>query len=292
VKARSPSISAAQPTAAPGAVPHWALPIDGPPSIRHAAAPVHGQIPVERWRALGFWCVHAYRYRARLRMDDAWYDLQPGMVSLFPPSIDLEYRYEGPSPHAYVHFDLAPSRSGALPSVPALVQLGGAFEPFDADLRECIAWVPHQPDRARARVWDLLWRLTDLAAQASGDGLAGSGGPPARGMPPVVRRAVEWIEVRLAEPMQVSTLAAELDISHAHLVRLFRRHIGTAPLAYARQRRARRAEHLLRCTTWPAKSIAAQVGLADLHQLNKLLRQCLGRSPREIRGGAAVRAPR
>jgi transcriptional regulator GlxA family with amidase domain len=67
------------------------------------------------------------------------------------------------------------------------------------------------------------------------------------------------------------------------LVRLFRRHLETTPVAYIRKRRAEHAKHLLIHTTLPMKSIARQIGLTDLQQFNKLLRKTLGRSPRAIR---------
>jgi transcriptional regulator GlxA family with amidase domain len=98
-----------------------------------------------------------------------------------------------------------------------------------------------------------------------------------------VDRAVEWIERRLSEPLKLSAVADDLEISSTHLVRLFRKHMGMTPLAYVQERRAEQAQHLLVHTTLPMKSIARQIGLVNLQQFNKFVRKKRGLSPRAIR---------
>jgi AraC family transcriptional regulator len=250
----------------------WMLPLHATPRPRQIAIGLHGRRTlVERWSGLPFWCMHAYRYSAAVRVNDTWLGVEPGCVSLFPPVVALEYRFRGPSTHTYAHFDLAPGPAGAT-AAPVMRQLGDAFERFDADFRQAVGWHAHQPARAAVRLWDLLWQYAgDEPTRTPGAGHA------------VVDRAVEWIELRLGEPIAISDVAEAMDVSHVHLVRLFRAHLGQTPLAYLHARRARRAEHFLKHTTRPMKAIAQEIGLSDLQQLNKLCRKVLGRPPSAVR---------
>ena len=208
-------------------------------------------------------------------MGESWVTIEPGCASIIPPGIDLEFRMVGVSSHTYAHFDLPADATQTTP-VPAARQLGEAFPRFDADFRQAVGWHARQPARAAARVWELLWRYVgDESTEAT----------HRRTSHAIVDRAVEWIELHLSEPFTISQLAEALDVSHVHLVRLFRSHVGQPPLGYIHARRAKRAEHFLKHTGLPMKAIAQQVGLSDLQQLNKLCRKVLKRAPSIIRAG-------
>lgn len=257
-------------------IPTWNMPLSVPPTPRQIAIGTHGRRAlVERWSGLSFWSLHAYRYSARVRMGEAWVTIEPGCVSIIPPGIDLEFRMVGVSSHTYAHFDLPADAQQTTP-VPAVRQMGDAFPRFDADFRQAVGWHARQPARAAARVWELVWRFAgDEATEPTDRGTRHA----------VIDRAVEWIELHLSEPFTIGQLAEALDVSHVHLVRLFRSHVAQTPLAYIHARRAKRAEHFLRHTSFPMKAIAQQVGLSDLQQLNKLCRKVLGCPPSEIRAG-------
>ncbi|HVT90628.1 MAG TPA: hypothetical protein VHD56_17365, partial [Tepidisphaeraceae bacterium] len=178
-------------------IPSLNIPLLSPPKVRRIAIYTHGAIPIESWKNLGFWCMHAYRYSARLRLDDTWFELRPGLVSVFPPQCELEYRYRGPSLHTYAHFYLENQRRGETQMVPALIDLGSRFEKFAAQFDQAVAWLPTQPVRSQARLWDLLWQLTSYP---SGTDTRQSGHY-------LLDRALEWIELRLGEPFSVGELA-------------------------------------------------------------------------------------
>lgn len=211
-------------------------------------------------------------------MDGTWLEIEPGSVSVLPAGAVLEYHFRGLSRHVFAHFDPRPSPRTPPVRVPAMLRLGRHFESFVSDFAGAVGWMQSQPRRAQARVWDLLWRLTTVV----------DSNPFPSAAHPLVARVVEWIELHLAEPFALATLADDLSVSHAHLIRLFRRHLAATPLSYVHARRAQRAEHLLRHTTLSIKSIAMQVGLVDLQQLNKLMRRTLGQSPRALRTGRAA----
>ena len=260
---------------------HCSLSLDLPPAILQIGIRVHGAEPTERYRLDGLWCLHLYRYKAEVRLNGTPYAIAPGHAGVTAPGVEMEYHFQGLSEHAYAHFVLSGFAAGGT-QIPVMQPLGEDFAAVNAAFEEAIGWFPVSPRRAEARLWDILWRL------------AAPGTPPcAPAAPhPAVRRTVELIELRLAEPISVAALAAEVGLSHNHLTRLFRAHAGATVAGYITQRRLLRARHLLRHTTLPIKSIAAQVGIPDLHLFNKTVRRALGASPRRLReqesGGAAV----
>jgi AraC-like DNA-binding protein len=230
---------------------------------------------IEKYQMLGFWCVHFYTYRARLRINGDWYEIHPGCVSILPPDADLEYHYRGPSEHAYAHFMMPPTTPAPPQRLPAMQSLGPRFGALDHAFRQAIAWQAGSPARSEVRLWDLLWQLSDAAIAA--DDVTAT-------IHPAVEQAMQLIELRLAQPISIAALAEELDVSHNHLIRLFRVATGESIAQYIRRRRVERAEHLLRSSTLPIKVIARQVGLSDLHLFNKTVRRLLGQSPRATRG--------
>lgn len=242
-----------------------------PPILRACGPAWHGQTLVETWSGLSFWSLHAYHYRAQLRVGSTVLELRPGCVTVLPAGMDLEYRFRGPSHHLYAHFVPA-GQQEPIWELPMMMQLpAAAFRRFNQDFMEMANWHVDQPARAAARLWDLLWRLARPVTQVLRQH-------------PLVRAATAMMIQRLSEPaLRIDDVAAELGVSQAHLTRVFRTELGSTPRQVLRQRRAQWARHLLLHTHNPAKSIARAVGLHDLQQLNKLLRREWGKSPRQIR---------
>jgi len=250
-------------------VPSWRLPLGALPEIAMIGIGLHRQEEPGRWRLADRWCLHLYRYHAGLRVDGLELPIQPGFVGLTPPDADLHYRFQGPSLHAYAHFRLRMVEP--VVEIPAMHDLGARFDALYASFSEAIGWHATQPRRAEARLYDVLW------------GLVGSG--PAQGSHPALERARHLIEFRLAEPLTVAEIAGVAGCSTPHLLRLFRRELGTTVVGYIRARRVARAAAMLRSTTMPMAVIAREVGLGDLHAFNKAVKRELGRAPRAVRAG-------
>ena len=45
----------------------WALPLSAPPQLRFLSFGTHGDVPRERYRLRGLWCLHLYRYAGEAR---------------------------------------------------------------------------------------------------------------------------------------------------------------------------------------------------------------------------------
>lgn len=243
--------------------------LDEPPEVVNLGIGVHGlRRDRDVFQLPDLWQLHVYSYDAELVIDGVRHELRPGVVSLIPAGAQVEYRYRGRSQHLYAH--VRPSESGVPQRIP-VVQDAGAELPMLSGLleRAVVAW-PQHPSRAVAEVWTALWRVAGLGAQANQQH-------------PAMGAAIAYIEANLASPITVPAVARAADVSHNHLIRLFRAELGCTVVSYIRRRRLDRARHLLRESTLSIPAIAATVGMAELQTFNKACRRELGASPRAIR---------
>jgi AraC-like DNA-binding protein len=101
-----------------------------------------------------------------------------------------------------------------------------------------------------------------------------------------VRRAMEYLRERLAEPVTLDDLAAHAALDKFHLCRAFRAQIGMPPHTYLTHLRIHRARLLL-AEGVRASELAPRVGLYDQSQLTRHFRRIVGTTP--ARYGASVR---
>ncbi|NUP98257.1 MAG: helix-turn-helix transcriptional regulator [Armatimonadetes bacterium] len=248
------------------------LALDERPRARQIAIRTHAPGTSGTYHLPDLWCLHLYRYHGELALDGEPLAIRPGCAGFTAPGVVASYAWQARSTHAYAHFALAEPAAGSF-LLPLMLDLGEDFEPLFRRLEEAVTHRATQPRRAEVRLWDILWELAERAP------VVGESSP----LHPAVREAVRRIERRLAEPLTVAALAAEVELSHNHLLRLFRAAFGLSVVGYIRRRRAEQARHLLLHSTLPIKAIAAEVGVRDLHYFNRLLRQELGASPRAVR---------
>ncbi|MDX3486611.1 AraC family transcriptional regulator [Streptomyces sp. ID05-18] len=241
---------------------------------------VHGvSSSIDVFRLPELWQLHLYRYAAELTVDGVVHTVRPGYVSLVPPGAVVAFRYLGRSEHLYVHLSLtAAGRAREMP----VVQSAGASTPVLSELLlQAIAIAPRTPRAADAEVWTALWRISELTDSAGSE----------KRMHAAAAAAIAYIESHLAGPLTVPEVAGAAGISHNHLIRLFRAETGNTVVAYIRQRRMKRARHLLREPTLPIPAVAAAVGIEDLQAFNKACRRELGASPRAVRADNLIEEP-
>lgn len=251
----------------------WQMPLKNPPQLVQAGRAVHGRrLKEEVFHLPELWCLHLYNYHGQLSIDGREFELKPGWVSVTPPNARIVYRFRGESWHAFAHFRL-PLRGDLVP-MPVLQDLGEGYGKLAKALDEAAGWLPSMPCRSSVRLWEILWQLVNHPFSEK---------TPRRQLHPALSLAVREVEVHLAEPLSIPAIAKRADISHNHLTRLFKTEFGLTAEGYIRQRRTERALHLLVHTTMAIKSIAAEVGLPDLHFFNKTIRAATGHSPRHYR---------
>jgi len=107
--------------------------------------------------------------------------------------------------------------------------------------------------------------------------------PAWQGSRTTVHRAMRLIRDGALDRSGVDDLAARLGIGARHLDRLFRRHIGAAPLQVARTLRVQRAKRLLDQTKLAMSDVAARAGFASLRRFNAVFAEVYKRTPSEVR---------
>jgi AraC family transcriptional regulator, regulatory protein of adaptative response / DNA-3-methyladenine glycosylase II len=115
------------------------------------------------------------------------------------------------------------------------------------------------------------------------------GTPAWLGTSATVSRGLRLIADGALDGGGVGELASRLGLGERQLRRLFTQHLGAAPLAIARTRRAHFAAELLAQTDWPISRVALAAGYTSLRRFNEAMRETFHRAPREMR--AARRRP-
>lgn len=254
---------------------NWTIPLENPPRIIEAGLAIHGekrageaQNSIEHFEHRdGVWAIHLHAYRADLKMCGQNFEIFPGFFSVVAPKTNMEFAFRGRSSHFYVLFRFDEARGEI--RVPAMQDLSARSSEIARQMEAILTATSQNGAKATALLWALLW---DVCAE-----------PDTPSEPPALRKARTLIEMRLGENLSVEQLAHEVGWSHNHLTRQFRAHLGLTPSAYIAQRRVERARQLLLHTTRPVKSIAAEVGMSDLHALGKSLKRQYGSSPRALR---------
>jgi len=255
------------------AVPTWDLRLSHAPELLCMAAARHGSERSSDHYVVQGWCIHFYKYEATLIVGDNQLEITPGSVGIIPPGVSHEYHYRGRSEHLYAHFTLRASTGDVMP-IAALQDLGSEFTPLCERFEHAIHVFRSRPAQAEARVWDVLWDLSERTTRSE---------QRQTRRHVALERACRVIQARISEPLSLADLATPAGVSPAHLTRLFRAEMGLTATDYLRRCRLERALHLLTRSDVPIKEVACEVGIPDLHAFNKAIRRGYSLSPRELR---------
>jgi AraC family transcriptional regulator of adaptative response / DNA-3-methyladenine glycosylase II len=86
----------------------------------------------------------------------------------------------------------------------------------------------------------------------------------------------------------VGSLAARLEIGERQLRRLFRQHVGAAPITVAQTRRVLLAKQLIHQTRLPMIEVALASGFGSVRRFNETFQRLYGRPPSALRRGAGA----
>jgi AraC-like DNA-binding protein len=101
---------------------------------------------------------------------------------------------------------------------------------------------------------------------------------------PAVRRALELLRERWAEPVTLAELAGHAGLSPSALVRQFRREVGLPPHRFQLNLRILRARDLLRRGI-PTAEVAVETGFYDQAHLTRVFKRAVGVPPRGFARG-------
>ena len=106
--------------------------------------------------------------------------------------------------------------------------------------------------------------------------------------PDEAARLKNLIDSRLNQTVTIRELAEEIYRSEDYTIKLFKRHFGRTPHAYAAERKAALAVKLLTETRLPVAQIAASLGYEDPQYFSHAFRRQTGLSPSACRKNAAA----
>ncbi len=221
------------------------------------------------------WSLLLMDYTGRVEIEGVKYAIRPGTACLIPPDMERTYMLSGAAIHRMAHFTWPPDKTAP---TPRLYDVGHAFMALCQAFDEGILYAAEQRERAQARLWDILWQIVSSQPMER---------KPVQPLHPALVVAVRHIEQNLDRFLTVTAVSRAAEISHNHLIRLFRREYGLTPTGYIKRRRLHLVRYLLQHSNLPIKVIAGQVGVPDLQQFNHLVHRACGCSPTALREGRA-----
>jgi len=103
-----------------------------------------------------------------------------------------------------------------------------------------------------------------------------------------LRRAVDFIQAHIDQPIHLEQLAASVALSPFHFHRQFKKAMGMTPHQYIVQLRMDRAKKLLSNSDMPLAAVAAQVGFADQSHFSSTFRRTTSMTPRIYRNATST----
>ena len=112
-----------------------------------------------------------------------------------------------------------------------------------------------------------------------------------RGTSNTVSRALALIEAGALDEGDVDALAGRLGVGERHLRRLFRQHLGAAPVSVAQTRRVLLAKALIHQTDLSMAQVALGSGFGSVRRFNETFQALYGRPPSGLRRRGEREAP-
>ncbi len=220
------------------------------------------------------WALNIYNHSTKIVLNGEAHAVKRGHICLMPPGTAREFIFTERGLHRVAHFHFSRGKTYKN-SLPLLLDSGEKCEFFISRFDKAVKYHLIKRERARAILWDLLWELVELPdIEHTLEPLS---------IHPELSKAIAMIEMKFSGRLKVKDITASAELSHNQLNRLFQKHCGCSIIAYIRGRRAQMAKHLLQNTNMRIKEIAGEIGMTDLQQFNKFIREFFGQSPRMLR---------
>ena len=239
---------------------HW------PPTFINVGHEVLQESRREFAQGVDRWLLMYYEHRNAVSVDSHTYLVEPHNGVLFPPgSVGRHGRVGADTMHWYVGFNL-PATEGnryALPLFipdlqPHLEQLKKATDLVGVDLRPGFSFV-----------WNLMFSISESETMLREHA--------------EIYAAEEFILENLNRSVSVDEIANAAGLSSRQLLRIFRKEHGLTVQEFIRTKRVQEATRLLVGSNISVKEIANRVGVSNLQQFNKLIREATGSAPRAYR---------
>ena len=249
----------------------------------HRAAPGYRYVP-DGARAPQFYFWYVAGGAGSIRVDGGWTTMSTGDFLILRPGERFEEERADADDPSRIYFSYIDPFGGPVPRLvvalkhrlprrltcPAQAQAATLF----ADLLETYA---AGSGRRAVRLKILALEVLDLVFASLEVG-TGSMAPHHR---EAVRRAREFIESHVTEPLTPEEIGRRAGVSASHLFVLFRRHVGRSPIRYQTELRLRAATRELldgRSVTETARA----TGFASLHYFSRVFKKRYGTAPSQF----------
>lgn len=102
-----------------------------------------------------------------------------------------------------------------------------------------------------------------------------------------LKRAIDYVEAGLGEPMSLADVASAAGLSRMHFAAQFRAATGLRPHEYLLRRRVERAQEMLRGTRGSLVDVALAVGFQSQSHFTTVFKRFVGQSPHAWRRSLA-----
>jgi AraC-like DNA-binding protein len=230
------------------------------------------------WRFLQvhspFWrCYYNFKKGHRVVFGNVSLDLTPEHIMLIPDHQLFDSVGTTPVPHFWMAFTPA-RRIDTRQSVPLLLKP----ERYELDLIRNLAALHNARGECcdRNRTFHLSVALLSIVLSR----------PEIRwqtGDAPKMEKVCRHIESHYAADLSIRATAREAGMSHAALIRSFKRYQGVTPVRFLMQTRVRQVADLLVNTPLTIDEIAEQTGFPNRAYLSRVFRKITGVSPASFR---------
>lgn len=100
---------------------------------------------------------------------------------------------------------------------------------------------------------------------------------------PAVQKVMNYVNLNVAEPLTLKSLAAMCFISTSYLSALFKQETGSTLIDYINTQRVNRAAQLLVQNNHTIAAVAEEVGILDVNYFTKIFKKTLGVTPTRYR---------
>jgi AraC family transcriptional regulator of arabinose operon len=217
---------------------------------------------------------------ASIRVDGEAYSVHPDEVILLYPGHEEHYRFsvEEPTHHSWIHAEFAAgglAQPGLSKLLPVIVPIGKRLKWIMGELLE--KGITLEPARenlaaslAEAAFYDVLER-SGLTVNET------SPGHPSVGL------AIDVINSRYTDNLDLKQIASASGLSPQHLSRLFRGQTGLTPVRYLWRIREDAGRRMLRETGLTIAEIAEACGFQNPFHFTRRMAERFGQSPRSLR---------
>lgn len=105
---------------------------------------------------------------------------------------------------------------------------------------------------------------------------------------PLVRKAVTYIHIHLADPLSLRQIAGGIKVSPSYLSRIFNQEVQESLSSYVMQARVEKASELLSFSSMPIQQIASYVGFSDLNYFSRCFKKLKNMTPTEFRSSSSI----